>query len=532
MPLDPSISLQTKPPSLQSSLEPLNTLVSMSRQALALRQAQDTYGANVARTLADTRAAEAGADVAEATVKPKIAEQTARTSVAQTEATKAGYNLTNEQVGKGLEDVAGTLQDPRVTGDNANTDGTTAALLEAKKRAITSGMPEVKAEQAFAPLVSAAAQPGANGEKTAVPQMLRNIIRAHAGYGTQASVINNPVSVLNTGAALVPVQTQPAAEGGLQPVQPATLNAAPKDTLPPGTIAAQPPPTTEVLGPNKERGIVGALQPPTGGALETALTKSPGEYDVKYQLPDGRMLIGKVQGASSGASPVASAAPATPSPQSGFMPTSLPPGQDTAIKSGVDQALKHYQGLSDSAQGSGTLEGIAKNIVAGAPKAINGTGAEKLQFWNGLAAQAGWKTSNDLKTVTDEVQKNMAQLQQQQPAGSVAAINLNDMASPHPTMTVEAQVDAAKQMIGRFRMAKDLSANFTPDVNKVIATGNPSPYLEKQAAIAQHADPRIWQMEQMSPAELAAYKTKIGAAQFQELSAHAKALHDQFGLFQ
>lgn len=187
------------------------------------------------------------------TLPADIARAKAVSDVAQTEAQERRLGLTSKQMGIARNEAAALALDPDVI--NGDPVKTIDALAAARSRVIKQLGPENAhmAEGLFGELIADAHKPGA------VVGRLRQILNANAGPAAQSGVINNPVTPLDTGGAIVPVQLQPGAPGGLQPqvpgaVRPTQPMAPPGPVSPGGTIPKTLSPgatesaTTDILG--------------------------------------------------------------------------------------------------------------------------------------------------------------------------------------------------------------------------------------------------------------------------------------------
>ena len=183
----------------------------------------------------------------------------------------------------------------------------------------------------------------------------------------------------------------------------------------------------------------------------------------------------------------------------------------------------HFQQATNNVASAPLLEGIAQNIKTYSAKAVTGTEQDKLAFVNGILDQLGVGKAGDLKTATDLMEKNMAQLAKNSPAATDAARVVNQLASPHPTMNKEAIKEAADQIIGQVRMSKDIYKSFLPHMLR----GDQAGYLDKLDKMSGITDARVWQFEALDKAGQAAMLSKMtpeDLASFRQTVERAEAM--------
>lgn len=138
-----------------------------------------------------------------------IAQRQAESKRAETGLQHDQFRLAGDQNSAAMQIAGGLYNDARIKGNDPAK--AIEAIGEARDLMVQRGIPRSSAEWYAAQLTSKAHQPGA------VYQALNNIIQTAAGSGTQAGVVNTPVSLVNTGSQFQPVQPQPGAPGGMQP---------------------------------------------------------------------------------------------------------------------------------------------------------------------------------------------------------------------------------------------------------------------------------------------------------------------------
>ena len=287
------------------------------------------------------------------------------------------------------------------------------------------------------------------------------------------------------------------------------VSTAPNTIVPPGQVISgteatlQPGPNTTTVGPDGTQGIVGTPQadfsgvrgPQRGAILADIAAREPGSDNAREAV---NALSGRPQG---------------------FIPSSLPVGQAQNIGNNVDEMNRHFGGLQDQAAGAQLVSGLTGNIKALASKAITGTGSDKLAYANGLIATflPGEHKVDDLKTATDLLDKNVAQLALGTPGGRTdAAMALIGAARPNAHMTPEAD-QVASQVRANMAMRNALQGY------KMM--GDYQGYANARQKLEQIADPRVFQFESadaagrakmlsnLTPDDKAQLRTKIQAAE-------------------
>lgn len=235
-------------PQQQDSFKRIGEMLGVARGATELQKSRATMEADIAQRKSESEKAGIETGVARETAAPRISTAQSTAKSAETAAAHARFKLEGDQATTGLNEAAGLFKDLRIV--NSDPEGTVTALAEARDRMIAKGVPKEKAEWLTSSLMAQAHNPGA------VYRSLQNVIQANAGAGTQAGVVNAPLSVLSTGATLQPFQPQPGAPGGAGP-----QGAAIPVTMGPGAVE-----TTE-RGPDGNTYIV--QRSPQGTILNT-----------------------------------------------------------------------------------------------------------------------------------------------------------------------------------------------------------------------------------------------------------------------
>lgn len=315
--------------------------------------------------------------------------------------------------------------------------------------------------------------------------------------GTQQSMQTPEGVTVNNGASTKVVSTKPG-------------TTVPQGETVPGTAATlQPGPTTPTIDTQTgQPGITGAPQADfsglQGAGRGAALADiASGNPDANNRREAANALAGRPQG---------------------FIPQGLPTGQASNIENNVQEMNRHFAGLQDQAAGAQLVQGLTGNIKALATKAITGTGSDKLAYANGLIATflPGEHKVDDLKTATDLLDKNVAQLALGTPGGSTdAARALISAARPNSHMTPEAISDAADQVASQVR-ANVAMRNVLQSYKMM---GDVQGYANARQKLENIADPRVFQFEaadaagrqkmlaNLTPDDKAQLRAKIQAAE-------------------
>lgn len=236
------VALQIKTPDLPNTL---GNIMNIATQAQALKKAQATYEADVARAGAESSRAQTEASVAAQTAGPRVAQQQAATETAETAAQHAKFRLQGEQAQKTFDSITALLKNPAV--EKGDIEGSITALYEAKDRAIASGVPRATAEGIYAPFIMTAA----HGKPGTLVQTLKTVLAQGMSPGGQVQAATpSGIGVTNQQQTQV-VNTAPLAGPIGQPI--------------PGTQQQlQLPPTTQTVGPGGQPTYLGP-QPAAGG---------------------------------------------------------------------------------------------------------------------------------------------------------------------------------------------------------------------------------------------------------------------------
>jgi hypothetical protein len=191
--------------------------------------------------------------------------------------------------------------------------------------------------------------------------------------------------------------------------------------------------------------------------------------------------------------------------KAGFVAAGLPVGAENNIAANVNTMNKHFESLQDSAAGNQLAQGLVGNIQSLATKAITGTESDKLAYANGLlAALPGNGHSDNIKTATDLLEKNMAQLNLSSPASSDAARVLISAARPHSTMSPDAIKEASQQLAAQVQANVAIRDHLARYKYANGGQGDATGYQQERQNIESVADPRAWQYMDLGPGTPAA----------------------------
>lgn len=187
-----------------------------------------------------------------ATQPAEIARQKAASELTQTTAQRAKFQLTGEQFQVGIDQATGLLQDPSIV--KGDSEGSIAAIAEAKDRMIAKGVPRATVEAITAPLIMTAVH-NPNQLRTS----LANIVQGGIGASGQAAQNLIPAGQQQTpagaGVSGQPIQYMRDQFGNLKIGTTPTQGA-------PGGIQVAP-------GLGQAAGVQGVLEPVTKDWADT-----------------------------------------------------------------------------------------------------------------------------------------------------------------------------------------------------------------------------------------------------------------------
>lgn len=465
---DQTIALQARAP---DGMANLSSLLNVAGSAQALKKAQATYDSDVSQRAAESSSAQSRATVDSANVNPLIAQQAAITDVSETGAKSAKFNLQGNIQDRLNQVTNGLISDPAIS--SGDPKAMIPKLLDAKRRAIASGVPEDMAEVGFAHMITSAMS-----DPAGFPQVLKNSMLQSMAPTAQAGAIAPSGVGVSNGQQTSVINTNPLAPGGVgQPI--------------PGTQQQQQlPPTT----PTMVNGVPGYLGP-QGDAQ--------GGFDPSKLTPQQKaaMLRDDPQAYANGIESFYKRG------QQGRVANGLPIGAADAIAGTQGVVNDDWKTSVGQAKNAQQTIGILQNIKQYSAGAAGGIGADRQAFTAGLAGLLGMDAGELIKTNTDLLAKNSNMLSL---AGgnTDAARAMAEAANPNSHMTKEALAHAADQLIGQQQLNLARVQYLTPFKAQADA-GHPEMY---QAALNQFnsvADPRVVQFSSMSPEEKSAMKSSM-----------------------
>jgi hypothetical protein len=250
--LDPSIILGIKTPPQQSPMATISSFLDMQKTQQAIQAGQIANQMNQANLDDATRQRAAIANAPtnpDGTVDQNAVQQTllrnggltgaaqatsfANADSANTQASRAHFQLEGEQAKVGLEAAQGALGDPRIMGTpktnpdgsaKTNPDGSVAmtppdptqavtALAERENEMVQRGVPVAKAKMLIGPFYAVAAH-----NPAALPQLLTNSVKAGIGAQAQLAANTQNQTFVPTEGGTQPYGTNANAPGGLGPI--------------------------------------------------------------------------------------------------------------------------------------------------------------------------------------------------------------------------------------------------------------------------------------------------------------------------
>jgi len=479
---------------LGSVMGAANSMQALKGAQFDLAKKQATLGADIAKNQAES-------DVAVGTVAPRItsAQESAKQSQIATHVNQ--YKFDAEKGQHILQLAGGLAADPDVikaegakTPDelSAASSKVTDAVLAARDRAYELTGDRKKVDVQFAPIIAKAAH-APNGLRS----LLMPIILGGQGAGQQSATITPATAAINTGQRTDVINT------GQNPFSPPPA-AAPMVSVPNEVPVTQP-----IYNPTAQApGIVGP-QPRPGASIPKSV-QSQRDAESLILLKDERAK------ATNPADQAALDREIAARSRTAFIQTgpSLgePAGADimpAAVKVDWDKTLA----ASSVAQQN---IGVLNNIKKYSEGAIKGFAADRRSLINSLGDALGISGDELTKTNTDLLAKN-ANMLALVGGNTDAARALAEAANPNIHMNGPAIKHAADQIIAQNKMALEKARFLRP------ALGNADEYNKKLVEWNAVADPRVLQLQSMSPEEKAALRKSDEWPQFK---AKAQKLHD------
>lgn len=500
------VALQVKVPDAMSTL---SSIANVSTALQNLKKAQATYDADVEKAKADSSSAQTGAELAKQTLGAKVRQQEAATSTAETGAQSAKWKLNKEQADQ-MYDIAGALatHPAFVKGDP---DGMVDALLEQKQVALNYGIDPRKVEVQFAPLFAKAAH-----DPKGAQDMLKRIQLAGQPRTQQTATMAPPVALVNNGQQTVAVnpgtnpydqtQGQPGATGlSVQAQLPPTTQVFNPETKAPELLGPQPttqsvvapgakiPPQVQAQRDTERVQILKderskAKTPEDAATLDREISRA--EAQLRQQFDKKRLQAGPALGEEATA---------------GILPAT--------VKQDWDKTVAYTQTAS---QDIGVLQNIKKYAKSGA---ITGAGADRRALINGIGDLLGIPSDQLEKTNTDLLAKN-ANMLALVGGNTDAARALAEAANPNIHMNEGAIRKAADQIIAQKKTGIEKQKFLQPYV------GDPKQYTAKLTEWNAAADPRIFQLSEMTPKEKGEFVKSLSDKEYSEFKTKVKKLHD------
>jgi hypothetical protein len=211
---------------------------------------------------------------------------------------------------------------------------------------------------------------------------------------------------------------------------------------------------------------------------------------------------------------------AAPSAPSGAIYAAPPLGATTAADKGAgnlqDELSKKWTDLSNQNVQSQSTISYLQSIKDLASKAAVGPMSDRLNFVNGLLSMAGPNAKSiagseravDAVTANDLLNKYSNQITARLSANGMStdsARSILQSAYPNAKMNQPAINEAADNLIGASQMTQAKARLLTPLANARNATE----YNSTETKFDQAADPRIWQLQNMAPADQAKYVSTL-----------------------
>ena len=234
------------------NIQTLSDIMGFKQKQLALQQAQDTYGANVARTQADSSLAQTNASVAQQTAAPKVAQQVAQTGLDQ-------FKLTGAQAAQSMQLASGLISDPDFMKGNG------PGMVDKLNGAQDTMVKQFGVDPKIADATITTLKYQALHNPQQVRQSLINMTQQQRdGAGQQAAALPAP-QMVNNGQTV-----QPQTQGN-----PALTGVAPGTPVG-GSTQLQPPPTTPTVDPKTGQPSLFGVRQLTSASPPVSTGTAPG----------------------------------------------------------------------------------------------------------------------------------------------------------------------------------------------------------------------------------------------------------------
>lgn len=222
MPIDPSISLAAKTPSISDAMGNISSIIGARQGMINLQRSEATLPYDISSAEAGARTAQAGANVAENTVQPRIQEAKATADQATATAQSAQLNYQNQSLTALVQQVNLLQYDPNLNrGKVLNFIASTASNLKTPSAMVAQMVSKVPDTD----------------DPVELKGYLQHVLTTLQDKATQLQQMTPQPSLVGTGQQIVPINV-----GGNVPGVPiGTQVGAP--------IQQQLPPTTPVFNP-------------------------------------------------------------------------------------------------------------------------------------------------------------------------------------------------------------------------------------------------------------------------------------------
>lgn len=444
MPVDPSISLAAKAPSISDAMGNISSIIGARQGMINLQRSQATLPYEISSAEAGARTAQAGANVAESTVQPRIQAAKATADQATANAQSAQLNYQMQSLTALGQQVNQLQYDPNLNrGKVLNFIASTASNMKTPSAMVAQMVSKVPDTD----------------DPVELKGYLQHVLVTLQDKANQLGQMTTQPTIVGTGQQAVPINV-----GGNVPGVP---------------IGAQ-------VGPGIQQQV-----PPTAPTVRTDA--------------QGNIIPGYVGAQST----------------SGFVPSGPPIGTEKNIAGTVDAVNNDWAQTMAQAAPAKTNIGVLENMKSLADRALTGPAADRLQFYNGLLNMFGVSPAPDVVTATNLLMKNQNMLSLFAAGGGT---NLKTMlaegSNPNTHMDTTAIKEAADQVIGQqeLALAKQKYLNqFKSDPQKyTVALGN----------FNRAADPRIFQIRDMSPQQIREMKRGMSKQQLSDFESNIKFMQD------
>lgn len=494
MPLDASIPLQAKAPSLDESLKPLSSMLNIQNSMQQLKNSQlsndvssaDFAEKNAIRTLAKDPSVQnpdgslnqdkfvARAQVVAPTLGASVAQGNLGNQAAQIANRSNQFKLHQDFTSTALQTASGLINDPRISAPAENYDPEKAsqALTEAYQQMINKGVPANHALTAVAPFMMKIQQPGE------VRQSLLNTITGGLNAQGQASAIQPSGPVINNGQQQVQYNTNPIA-GAIGPVN----GVSTQNQLPPTT------PTYNGTTP-------GYLGSQDEGAQGLDVSKLSSQQAAALAQRDPQAFANGVQHFQQ-----------TQGRGNGFVASGPSIGTSESIGGTVGGINDDWKKTQESTVNAQRDIGILQTIKQHATGAATGFASDKKALLAGLSDLLGMDADTLSKTDTDLLAKN-ANMLALAGGDTNMARTMAEAANPNTHMSKDAIIAASNQVIAQKKMLLAKQQFMTP-FKAMADQGHPEMYNNALNQFNAVADPRVIQFKDMTPQERSAMKSSM-----------------------